>query len=545
MFLLAISIGIFSYIIFFLGIFGLLYKPVLITISILFILALVFYFRHNFIKSKIDLLKNKKENIIILILILIIIQTIVNLIGALGPELGFDALWYHLTIPKNYLINHKIYYIPGGLLYYSAMPKLAEMLYAAGLAFGYAALPKLIHFSFGILSGIALYLFSRKIISKKYSLLAVLIFYSNLVVGWESITAYIDLVRTFFELMALWGFINWIENKNKKWFIISAIILGFSITTKYLSLGTLIIFLILNSLYLLSQKKSIKNMSILNMFYLLLALIPVVPWIIFSYLNTGHLFYPFFTNTYPISLPFYLLNPFLFINAVWMLFTHAADPISPVYIAVLPLIIALPLRELLLMNPVLTRASHAGIINHKLANIKFLYLYSILSIIIWYFTPRTGGGRFILPYLPAFSILASYLISVSKKNIKKAALLFVILVSIINLGYRTAANIKYLPVIFGSQTKTDFLKRNLNFSFGDFYDTDDYFKKNTSKNDKFLLIGFHNLYYVDFPFIDGTWVSKKDLYNKIAIQNGLLSNSFTKWKEIFYNPITHVRVYDK
>ena len=26
--------------------------------------------------------------------------------------------------------------------------------------------------------------------------------------------------------------------------------------------------------------------------------------------------------------------------------------------------------------------------------------------VVWYFTPRTGGGRYSLPYLPAFSFLA-------------------------------------------------------------------------------------------------------------------------------------------
>ena len=32
--------------------------------------------------------------------VILIGQILVNLIGALGPELGFDALWYHLTEAK-------------------------------------------------------------------------------------------------------------------------------------------------------------------------------------------------------------------------------------------------------------------------------------------------------------------------------------------------------------------------------------------------------------------------------------------------------------
>src|SRR6185437_14950424 len=118
-----------------------------------------------------------------------------------GPEIGFDALWYHLTLPKLYLGWHQVRHIPGGLLYYSDMPKLTEMLYISGLAILGETGAKLIHFSFGILCCIALYKVGRKFFSPLLSLIAVAIFYSNLVVGWESISAYIDLARTFFNIM--------------------------------------------------------------------------------------------------------------------------------------------------------------------------------------------------------------------------------------------------------------------------------------------------------------------------------------------------------
>ena len=134
--------------------------------------------------------------------------------GALGPEIGFDALWYHLTIPKLYLENNSIFYIPGGLLYYSTIPKLTEMLYTAAIALNGEILAKLIHFCFGILTCVALFKLSRLFFSLKISLIAVVIFYSNLVVGWQSITAYVDLARTFFEIMALWAFAKFVKSKD-------------------------------------------------------------------------------------------------------------------------------------------------------------------------------------------------------------------------------------------------------------------------------------------------------------------------------------------
>ncbi|KKU67913.1 MAG: Dolichyl-phosphate-mannose-protein mannosyltransferase protein [Candidatus Amesbacteria bacterium GW2011_GWA1_47_20] len=133
---------------------------------------------------------------------LIIAQAGVNLVGAMGPERGFDALWYHLPIPKIWLEAHKIFFI-GGNLYYSAMPKLVDMLYVWG-----ETPAKLMHLVFGLLSTAVTYKLARKWLEQKWALLAAVIFYSNLVVGWQSITAYIDLGRTFFEVLAFYLLVN-------------------------------------------------------------------------------------------------------------------------------------------------------------------------------------------------------------------------------------------------------------------------------------------------------------------------------------------------
>ena len=302
MFMPAIVIGIYSYIIFGLGLLGILYKGYLTLATLVFVSA-VFYFYKNKLKvPKLNSVFIKRDLLFAIGLLVLVLQGIINLIGVLGPELGFDALWYHLTIPKIFLQNHSIFYIPGGLFYYSAMPKLTEMLYVAGLTFGNEIAAKLIHFFFGILSLVALYSLSRKFLSKIFSLLAIVLFYSNLVVGWMSITAYIDLARTFFEIMALWGFINWIEKKNRKWLITSAILLGLAISAKLLALSTLLIFAILIIIF----TRKITN----ALAYCFFALLVPLPWFVSSYIYTGNPIYPFFTNIYPVKFNFSLINKF-------------------------------------------------------------------------------------------------------------------------------------------------------------------------------------------------------------------------------------------
>ena len=203
---------------------------------------------------------------------------------------------------------------------------------------------------------------------------------------------------------------------------------------------------------------------------------------------------------------------------------YSADPISPVYILFLPLIV---------------------IFYKKLnQNAKIIAVYSLISLLIWYITPRTGGGRFILPYLPAYSILAAASIGIMPiKRLSKFLVSFIVIVSVISIVYRGFANIKYLPVVFLKQSKNEFLNKNLNFSYGDFYDIDSYFKNKIKKTDKVLIFGGHNLYYVYFPFVHESYIKKGDKFNYVLLIKHDLPKRFRHWNLVYKNDITNVMLY--
>src|SRR5258708_2606943 len=130
MFVLAFFIGIYSYVIFVLGMFDLLTKLNIISVTVIWFILLLFFEREFIVflfkkisKRNLNVKKIYKTTTFPFILLFILLA-LVNLIGVLGPDLAFDALWYHLTLPKLYLLHHSIYHIPGGLLSYSDMPKL-------------------------------------------------------------------------------------------------------------------------------------------------------------------------------------------------------------------------------------------------------------------------------------------------------------------------------------------------------------------------------------------------------------------------------------
>ena len=345
------------------------------------------------------------------ILFLVLIAAIlVNFLGALAPEIGFDALWYHLTIPKLYELAGKIYHIPGGLFYYSEMPRLTEILYLF-------IHPQLLSWFFGISTVYLLYRYTR-------STLAAVIWYVTPLVGWLSGSAYIDLSRTFFEFLAFMLIFNYP--------VLAGIVIGLAISTKTLALGSLL------PLLILVKKRRL---------FLVSCILVIFPWFFASYLNTGFPFYPIGAGILDGT-----HTPTFNITDFYKLWLAPQDFISPIYLLVLPFIF-----------------------NKDQLNIK---IYVLLTAIIWFVTPKTGGGRFILPYLPVWAILAATVVS------RRRILLFaVIFVSTINLAYRFAAVSKTVPYLLGKESKQSYLCHNL--------DLESTYYQCPAKESK----GQHNLYY--------------------------------------------------
>lgn len=534
MFQLALLIAIYSYFILVLGLLHLLRRDIIFVSAVIFLLILIKTFLKQFINFllilKIFLLNAKPLSIFLFFLI--ILQVFTNLVGALGSELAFDALWYHLTIPKIYLQQNSIFYI-GGHLYYSAMPKFTEMLYLVALALGNEITAKIIHFSFGIATVVVLYKMSRSFLSSKDSLLVSLIFYSNLVVGWMSITAYIDLVRTFFETLALWSFLIFARFNIFKWLVLSGVMLGFGASCKLLSLWSIVIYLCL-LLYLGLQKK-IKLIAILkqSLFFCAVVFIVVSPWLIFSYLNTGNPFYPLFSPVHQNLGEVTPFNPKDIIATAWSIFLISPDPISPIYFISLPLIIFYFGNILCKVIDKQTRLL-----------INLLLIYLSLGFIILYFTPLASSGRFILPYLPAFSLLFVLLINLLKSRLLYKFLIAVVLIiSLSSIVYRGVANKRFVPVILGKENVDRFMLNNLEYNVGNFYDVDNFFSKNIKPDNKVLIYGISNLYYVNFPYVHESWVKKGDQFDYILTKDIVLPERFKNWNLVYENGRTRVKLY--
>ena len=521
MFALAIIIGTYSFLLLAVGIAGVLTIFTVLVLTLVFALCalgLIYIEYRKLTPLELKLRLNYSHLLFIPLLLLILI----NLWGALLPEIAFDALWYHLTIPKIFLAQHGFKHIPGGVFYYSDMPKLIDLLFIPSVLAANETFAKLTHFMFGILTLIALFRFSRLFLSFGYSLIVLLVFYSSLVVAWQSTTAFIDLGRTFFELLTFIGVYKFLKTKKPLWLVEGAVMMGFAISSKLVSFYSIIIF---SSLLLLDKTSFIKTKIKNVVIFVIASLLVPLPYFILSYLSTGNPIYPFIFNGLSSDLSLIHLSPIKFVSDVTYIFLFSQDPINPIYIILFPIIF-------LNFRPLYKKQ-------------KFIAIYSIIALISWYISPRTGGGRFLMAYLPVLSLFVVLALNeVKSVFLKKFTLAVIVFISLVAIFYRFAAQIHSIDYVTGKTSKAAYLSNNLNFDFGDFYDTDGYFESHIKGDDRVLIYGYHNLYYVDFPFVHESYVKSGDEFNYILTGKDItLPSRFKYWDLVYENPKTYAKLY--
>ncbi|MEK7767443.1 MAG: hypothetical protein AAB368_14535, partial [bacterium] len=120
---------------------------------------------------------------------------------ALAPELGWDALTYHLRAPSHFLAAHRVYllpYSPG-----SFYPFLAEMWSAVAMAFGGDAAAKLVNFGVLVLTASSLAAFGAELGEAAAGRLAALLYVAIPAAGVLAGQTYNDLETAWLVLLAV------------------------------------------------------------------------------------------------------------------------------------------------------------------------------------------------------------------------------------------------------------------------------------------------------------------------------------------------------
>jgi 4-amino-4-deoxy-L-arabinose transferase-like glycosyltransferase len=211
-----------------------------------------------------------------------------HLVQVFTPEVGFDAVWYHLPVIKTILEQKKMVFLPN--LYQSANPLGSDLIFGIGFSWGGELGAKVVAYLFGLLLMAACYLLSKKFLNRFWSLVVVLIISTFQVVAWQSASFYVDVAKAFWEISALWALLNWQKFESTRWLVLSALLLGASLATKLFSLFLLPMMLVL--VWLWSKDHHLKKLII----FLSSALILPLPFYVFAYLKTGNPFFSFIAH---------------------------------------------------------------------------------------------------------------------------------------------------------------------------------------------------------------------------------------------------------
>lgn len=414
--------------------------------------------------GKTDLLRNS------IIISLGAIVTL-NLLNVFVPETGFDALWYHLTLPKLWLFK-KQWYFDGGLLYYSVMPRLTETLFIPLIKYMGTVGPKMLQFLSGIFTMLVVWRICEKLkLSNLCKLLAISLFYCSWLVSWESSSAYIDLFRTFLESVALYNFL-FISP------VVGSFFLGLAMGTKWLALGSFAIYF-----FVFGIRNVVPS--------ILLAL----PWFIVSFYYTSNPVYPILSSV--------LQHSFLNFNET---LKHLLFP---------SYYLTFPVDDFI--NPLIGVMFSISVISTFSTNnaIRKISLISILGILSVFFL-NPPSARFILPYYPGLVIATIYQLSFFEENIKQLAIFLIGISAVIVLIIRLYAFKKNINYLLGRQTTNQYLE-SLAYRLPDtFVDTDDYVLRNLGGNKKIIIDKLHNLYYFPYNFDHSSWVSTLSGYDYLV-----------------------------
>ena len=328
------------------------------------------------------------------------------LFSALLPPITGDGVAYHLAIPKIYIQNHAITYIP--FIPYSNWPLETEMLYTLSLLFSSESLAQLIGWTALLLVCAGLFIFGRRHFGTKVGLLAAVFFSGTPMVNAIAGTSLIELSLTLYTMLATLTFLEWLQSGNQRDWVLSALFGGLAASTKLnaalvpLILGTLMVIILLVN--------RVPFFRVVKQFFIygLLSAAIVSPWYLKAWLQTGNPVWPFFFEIFGgrnwdalgseylfgfIRKPNMPMTPLNWLLGLWWLtkepFRFGPYRLGWHYLVLLP--ISIP--ALIPHKP----------ITHKVT--RWLAIISLIFYTSWFL--QTHQTRFLMPVLPALALMIS------------------------------------------------------------------------------------------------------------------------------------------
>ncbi|HNT97322.1 MAG TPA: phospholipid carrier-dependent glycosyltransferase [Elusimicrobiales bacterium] len=432
----------------------------------------------------------------------LVLALLLGLLGALAPEIFYDALIYHLAVPNFYAIEHKITLFPFNA--FSNLPMTHGMLYLAALSVGGVPLAKLVNYSAFLLTAGASYAFGARFLSRRAGLWGALVFttvFHSMLSAWSAGT---EMLLAFFTVLAMFAVILRGGTGEKKWFVLAGVFCGLAMGVKYTGLFTTIA---AGAVFLYYVRSGLRDSVRELAWFSLAASFFIVPWLVKNWLHTANPFYPMLNGLFPPNegsdpekLKLFVgesrqmgaLTPREWFLAPWRVTMGEvgnSELFSPLFLAFLPL--------LFLITPPLTAVNAA------------LWLFFLVLWLSW--SVSSTMVRFLIPAYPAAGLLLGWAFQSrgheTLKLLSRTAVLGVCLTGLFWSAQTFYAQGRWVPLA-GKTTADEYLSRTQPGYPYSHYAAIRYVNENLPEDSRVLVIGDGRTLYFKRRFLAGTAFDK-------------------------------------
>jgi len=489
----AIGLGVIGWLMFALGVQGLLGPPYLAGLLLLGCSGLV-------------ILRNRKLNFItefsrleLLLLALIALALFFDLSEALSPPGDGDSLAYHFALPKKFIGLGRIVFEPRAID--GAVPLLVQMTYLPVLSLGGEKALTLWAFISGWGAGGVVFVFARRYISRPWSLALLLAFMTTAAVVYGAGSGQVEIRTVLFVLVAAFAVAKALETGHLKYAVLAGIAVGFFVASKYLGL----LFAVAAGLVLLARR----GWLLRGLVYSVAVFAIGSQWYIWNYIHTGDPVFPVLFDflgqldkgfwsaehqrvmqTYmdselaiPINFWQFLKYPFLVTISPLQAFDAIRVGFGPLVLLLGPFAVAgLWLRR--------------GCISEK-RELGVFALIALLYYALWFFSGSSQRIRHLLPVLPLVLIavtVAAQRFALTRALHKPVAAAFALTI-VLQLTGHAFFSMKSIQYIFSGESRENYLTRTVSW-----YEAVPWINANLGPDDKVLSIVRWYVYLLDVPY---------------------------------------------
>ena len=210
------------------------------------------------------------------------------LFQALAPPIKWDALVYHLELPRQYLAAGRIAHLYDNL--FLGLPQLAEVLYTWAIGLRADTTAAVLGWAVGVVMLVGVSGFAGRLLGPRAAVLAPAILLSGATIARSLAWSYADVWAMLFGLGTIIALNSYAQTGARVWLVCVGIMTGFAIGTKYTA-GVLLMAGAAGVLWSIhSRGRRVRYLALLSATTLVVA----APWLLKNLAFTGNPVYPFF-----------------------------------------------------------------------------------------------------------------------------------------------------------------------------------------------------------------------------------------------------------